>query len=482
MFLNNNRLLLDKGCIVIRAKLKKMRWYKYNHSNKVLLWREIAPLAVPIFIENLSVVLMGVFSTFLVSWLGKAEMAAVGLAESFNIIIMSFFMAVALGTSVIVAFSLGQRHRQRAVSAARQSISLLVLISFALVILVEFGGVWIIEAIAGKADPDVKSLSLLFLKLTAWGYPALAIVLTGSGALRGAGNTRLPMYLNIAMNICNLIISYILIYGALGWNGLGFLGAGIGITLSRYIGMLFILFALTFKPGRALKIPFKSYFYPFSSMILIEVLSIGIPASVESVMFNIGKLLTQTFVAGMGTSAIAANFIAFSIAGLINLPGTTLGSTSTIIVGKRLGMGQIYQPTRQLKYIFRLTNIWLCILGLLSVPLARFFSSLYTNEQDVIEIAVSLIWLNALFTPFWAASFVLPYGFKGARDASYSMWVAIGSMWACRIVAGYILGVWFGLGVIGVWLGMFLDWIVRGIFFYYRLISKGWLWRYNKKL
>ena len=466
----------------VLSRLKNLQLYKKRPSNNVLFWREIYPLAMPILIENLSVILMGIFSTFLVSWIGKAEMAAVGLAESFNMIVMSFFMAVALGTSVVVAFSLGRHNRKKAVVAARQSITLLVIISILLFLFVEFSGYWIVEIIAGKADPEVKELTLTFLRLTVLGYPALAFILVGCGALRGAGNTKIPMYLNILMNILNLSISYVLIYGAFGWQGLGFIGAGIGLTTSRYCGMFFILLVLTIKPSRALFIPLRSYFHSFNGKILIDILGIGIPASVESVMFNIGKLLTQTFVAGMGTSTIAANFIAFSIAGLLNLPGGTLGATSTIIVGKRIGMGQIYQPTRQLKYIFHLTSLLLCFLAFLSIPFAELLSSLYTDDQEVIEISKHLLWFNALFTPFWASSFVLPYGFKGAKDASYTMWVAIGSMWMCRIVVGYIFGVYFGFGVIGVWFGMFLDWKIRRIFFYHRLISGKWLWRHQKRI
>lgn len=461
-------------------RLKNLQLYKKRHSNSVLLWREIYPLAMPIFIENLSVILMGIFSTFLVSWIGKAQMAAVGLAESFNMIIMSFFMAVALGTSVVVAFSLGRHNRKKAVFAARQSITLLVLVSVLLFVFVEFSGYWIVDIIAGKADPEVKNLTLTFLRLTVLGYPALAFILVGCGALRGAGNTKLPMYLNIIMNILNISISYVLIYGIGSWQGFGFIGAGIGLTTSRYCGMFFILLVLTIKPSRALFIPLRSYFHSFNARILVDILSIGIPASVESVMFNVGKLLTQTFVAGMGTSTIAANFIAFSIAGLLNLPGGTLGATSTIIVGKRLGMGQIYQPTRQLKFIFQFTNILLCLIAFVTMPFAGLLSSLYTNDPEVIEISKHLLWLNALFTPFWASSFVLPYGFKGAKDASYTMWVAIGSMWMCRIVVGYLFGVYLGFGVIGVWFGMFLDWIIRSIFFYYRLVSGKWLWRHQK--
>lgn len=461
-------------------RLKNLQLYKKRHSNSVLLWREIYPLAMPIFIENLSVILMGIFSTFLVSWIGKAQMAAVSLAESFNMIIMSFFMAVALGTSVVVAFSLGRHNRKKAVFAARQSITLLVLVSVLLFVFVEFSGYWIVDIIAGKADPEVKNLTLTFLRLTVLGYPALAYILVGCGALRGAGNTKLPMYLNIIMNILNISISYVLIYGIGSWQGFGFIGAGIGLTTSRYCGMFFILLVLTIKPSRALFIPLRSYFHSFNARILVDILSIGIPASVESVMFNVGKLLTQTFVAGMGTSTIAANFIAFSIAGLLNLPGGTLGATSTIIVGKRLGMGQIYRPTRQLKFIFQFTNILLCLIAFVTMPFAGLLSSLYTNDPEVIEISKHLLWLNALFTPFWASSFVLPYGFKGAKDASYTMWVAIGSMWMCRIVVGYLFGVYLGFGVIGVWFGMFLDWIIRSIFFYYRLVSGKWLWRHQE--
>ncbi|STQ45293.1 MATE family multidrug exporter [Ewingella americana] len=91
--------------------------------------------------------------------------------------------------------------------------------------------------------------------------------------------------------------------------------------------MVIYVLMIGFNP--ALRIPLKSYFKRLNTGILMEVLSIGVPASIESVLFNGGKLLTQVFVAGMGTDVIAGNFIAASIASLINLPGNALGSTST---------------------------------------------------------------------------------------------------------------------------------------------------------
>lgn len=117
---------------VLRQRVAKTRWYAKRKSYRVLFWREITPLAVPIFMENACVLLMGVLSTFLVSWIGKEAMAGVGLADSFNMVIISFFAAVDLGTTVVVAFSLGTRDRRKARAAARQSLVLMTVVALLL--------------------------------------------------------------------------------------------------------------------------------------------------------------------------------------------------------------------------------------------------------------------------------------------------------------------------------------------------------------
>ncbi len=446
----------------------------------MLFWREITPLAIPIFLENTCVLLMGVLSTFLVSWLGKESMAGVGLADSFNMVIMAFFAAVDLGTTVVVAFSLGTRDRKRARAATRQSLVLMTAVALVLAAGIHLAGVQIIDVIAGEATPEVKALALSYLQTTVWSYPAAAIALIGSGALRGAGNTKIPLLINGGMNILNILIGSTLIYGLFGWHGLGFIGAGLGLTISRYIGAIGILYVLMVGFNPALRISLKSYFAPLNINILRDVLGIGIPASIESVLFNGGKLLTQMFVAGMGTNVIAGNFIAFSIAALINLPGNALGSASTIIVGKRLGKGQIAQAERQLRHVFWLATIGLTVIAWGTAPFAGLFASFYTQEDDVKDVVKILIWLNAAFMPIWAASWVLPAGLKGARDARFAMWVSMLGMWGCRVIAGYTLGVVLGMGVVGVWLGMFFDWAVRGAFFYWRMVSGRWLWKYPR--
>ena len=464
----------------LRQAVMRTPWYRKRKSYRVLFWREITPLAVPIFLENTCVLMMGVLSTFLVSWLGKEAMAGVGLADSFNMVVMSFFAAIDLGTTVVVAFSLGKLDGERARAATRQSLVIMTLFAIVLAAVIHYFGTQIIDFIAGAATAEVKALALTYLELTVISYPAAAIALIGSGALRGAGNTKIPLLINGGMNILNIIISSILIYGLWGWKGMGFAGAGLGLTISRYIGAVAIIWVLMIGFNPALRISLKSYFEKLNFSIIWEVMGIGIPASIESVLFNGGKLLTQMFVAGMGTNVIAGNFIAFSVAALINLPGNALGSASTIITGKRLGKGQIGQAERQLRHVFWLSTLLLTAIAWGTAPFAGLFASFYTREEDVKEVVKVLLWLNAAFMPIWAASWVLPAGLKGARDARFAMWVSMLGMWGCRVVAGYTLGVMLGMGVIGVWLGMFLDWAVRGVFFYWRMASGRWLWKYPK--
>ncbi len=457
-----------------RIGLLGFRPFRSAYSRQqILLWREVIPFTWPILIELTCVVLMGMISTILVSRLGKSETAAVGISDSVTYIIFSIQSAIALGGSVLIAQALGRRNREKSIDGARQVMNLNVVFSLFSALLIVLSSEPLLEAVALGADTEVKHLAEQYLRLIALSYPALGVTLAGSGILRAAGNTRLPMLINIGMNLLNILFSYPLIYGIARWPGFGLPGAGIGVIISRYIGAAVLLAYLSSTPQ--FRLTLRGYWQPFSRVILRDILNIGIPASIESLMFNVGKLITQLMVAGMGTVAMAGNVITFSLLLLINLPGTALATTATILVGKRLGQRHPQVATEQLKMIFWLSTGLLTLLGLLSVPVAAQLGGLYTQDQDVLHVVVQLLYLNALLMPVWAASFVLPSGFKGARDAKFCMWTAIASMWGCRICCGYLFGIVLGWGVYGVWFGMFADWIIRGLIYFLRLLNGRWL-------
>ncbi|MBY8233261.1 EmmdR/YeeO family multidrug/toxin efflux MATE transporter [Vibrio fluvialis] len=452
-----------------------MRRWRIRYRHRVLIQRSILPFTWPILVELVCVVLMGIVSTILVSRIGKDATAAVGITDSVTYIILSLLTAIALGGSVLIAQAFGRRGRQKALFGASQVMNLGVLISVVCCVAMFLFAEPILAVVAYGAEPEVIALAAQYLKMIALSYPALAITLSGSGILRAVGNSRSPATTNILMNILNIVISYPLIYGieALHWNGLGMLGAGIGISAARWIGAGMILFVLTHNSS--LRVPANEFLKPFSRSILKEILVIGVPASVESLMFNIGKLITQIMVAGMGTIVMAGNVVTFSVLLFVNIPGNALAMAATVLIGKRLGQNQTRTARLEMQLILWLATAALIALGIVTVPFAHQIGAIYTDDPAVIDVVVNLIYLNALMMPIWAASFVLPAAFKGAKDVKYSMWTAILSMWGCRIVLGYLLGIYAQLGIYGIWLGMFADWWLRGALYLYRMLSRRWL-------
>ena len=450
------------------------RW-RLRFRHRVLMTRSIIPFAWPILLELVCVVLMGITSTVLVSRIGKDATAAVGITDSVTYIILSLLSAIALGGSVLIAQAFGRHDRQKIQLGAGQTMNLGFVVSLLCCGVMYFFTEPVLTLVAYGADPKVIALAGQYLKMVALSYPALAIALSGSGILRAIGNSRSPATANILMNVLNIVFSYPLIYGieSFGWHGLGILGAGIGVCAARWIGAGMILFVLA--RNRSQRIPLSTFITPFKRLILGEILLIGVPASVESLMFNIGKLITQIMVAGMGTSVMAGNVITFSVLLFVNIPGNALSMAATILVGKRLGQNQTRIAQLETWLILLLSTIALIILSLIFIPLSHPISAIYSQDPEVIEIVINLVMINAAMILLWSPSFVLPSAFKGAKDVKFSMWSAIASMWGCRIVLGYLLGIEANLGVYGIWLGMYADWLIRAVLYLHRMVTRRWL-------
>jgi len=473
-----------EGVIPQGTRLPKLSLnVRYRH--KVLLKRHVWPFTWPIILELSCVVLMGIISTVLVARLGADEIAAVGFTDGITWIIISVLTAIALGGSVVVAQSFGRMDRVAALSAAGQVMVLGLMIALLSMLSIFLFSDSMLYVVAYGAEEKVVALSDKYLNLVALSYPALAITLVGSGILRAVGNSRLPAISNILMNFFNILFSFPLIYGLHGlfgieWQGFGILGAGVGVSMARWSGAVIILVCLA--RNSTLKVALRQYFARFEKKIFLDILSVGVPASVESLMFNLGKLITQIMVAGLGTVAMAGNVITFSLLLLLNIPGNALAMTSTILVGKRLGQNKPKVAFQEMQLIFWTATIVLSLFSAVFVPLSHWMARWYTNEPEVIAVIVKLVLINAIMMPVWAASWVLPAAFKGAKDAKFAMYVSIASMWGGRIVLGYIFGIHFGFGVYGIWAGMFADWWIRGAVFYLRMMRLSWLKNYLKNL
>lgn len=430
--------------------------------------RDVFELTIPIFFEQLFVISLGMINTMMAGHIGKEAVSAIGMVDSVNNIFIAFFSALAIGGTVVVAQFVGQKKIKKANEAMKQVLYTSVIIAVIISMIMWILNKPLIAVLFGAADSKVIADASIYLKITLLTYPLITIDLVTNGILRGAGDTKTPMKITIFMNFINVFFTYIFI----NVLHMDILGAALGIAIARTTGGIIIV-TVIIRGSKLLKLTkFKEF--KFDKEYLKPIFGVGIPASVESLLFNGGKLITQIYIVDMGTVAMASNTIVNSIATLMNVPGNSLSIAATALVGQYMGRREKQEAKDVLCYVTKLATAALTMVGITFIPIAGLITRLYTNNVDILSLSTKLLRIEALFIPSWAISFVLPSGLKGAGDGKYTMVTTIIGMWLFRILFGYLLGVTLKLGLIGVWLGMYIDWAVRGVLYLIRFRSGKW--------
>nr|WP_207715474.1 MATE family efflux transporter [Clostridium beijerinckii] len=426
-------------------------------------------------IEQTFVMLLGTCNTMMAGHIGEQAVSAIGMVDSINNMFISFFAALSVGATVVVAQQIGRNKPKKANETAKQAIVSGILVSLIITLLLWIFRIKLINVLYGSAEELVKIDAKLYLEFTLLTYPFIAIEQIANGILRGCGDTKTPMQITIFMNLINIALGYTLIFGinTLSIPSFGIAGAAVAIAIARLIGTLIIMLVL-FRGSKIIKL--KNIFpFKFDMEIQKNIFNIGIPAGMEQVIFNAGKLIVQMFIVTMGTASIAANAISSSIAIMINVPGNSLCLAATTFVGQYVGRNDIKGAKSTLIYLTKFGTICLVSLGLIFIPISKWLASLYTNVPEVINISATLTRSNSIALIAWGISFILSSGLKGAGDTRYTMLTAFIGMWIFRIFAGYILGIVLGIGVLGIWIAMYIDWIVRGLMYCFRLRGNNWL-------
>lgn len=424
-------------------------------------------LMIPLVIEQLLAMTIGMADTVMVTSEGEAAVSGVSLVDNISVLLINVFSALATGGAVVAAQYLGSRDEESACSSAKQLfyvIGALSTITMAISVLFREP---VLRLVFGALDTDVMEAAMVYFLLTALSYPLLAVYNAGAALFRAMGNSRVSMLASLMMNVVNIGLNAALIFGA----KIGVAGAGFGTLFSRLAGALLMTWLIC-RPSHIIHI--ESLFRPelYKPMVR-RILRIGVPNGLENGMFQVGKLLVLGLVTPLGTSATAANAIANSVAGVVNVPGNAISLALITVVGQCMGAGE---PRQAVRYTGRLMAIVYGTMGSLCVLLlfvARPVVGLFGLTQGAAVMAVEVLrWCAVFSLIFWPASFSLPNALRAAGDAKFTMAISMISMWVFRIGFSYLLVP--DLGLLGVWMAMFIDWMFRSAVFVIRFLRGRW--------
>ncbi len=436
------------------------------------LRKQILTLALPALAESSLMTLVSMADMIMVSRLGPWATAAIGLSNQPVFVAFSVFLALNVGATALVARSIGAGKSEDAASAARQG---LVLASCMGIILGLAGFVWAEQILVWMgAEADVIGPGTAYMRAAAIGLMFQGPSISLSASLRGAGDTRTPMTVNMVANIVNLVGNYILIHGHFGFPRLEVAGAGIATAISRLTACCLVMYKVfNTHHSAAIKLSVSDSFKP-DIEIIQRILKVGLPAAGEQLVMRTGNMTFARIVSSFGTVTYAAHQVAMNIEGLSFTPGQAFQIASTTLVGQNLGAEQ---PERAMRVGWEARKIGVAIatvMGLVFFFLGKYIVLMYTDDPTVIALSAGALKIIAIAQPFMISNFILAGGLRGAGDTKWTLYITLAGIWGIRVVTAYILAIKMNMTLYGAWIGMALDMMVRAILMDRRFASGRW--------
>ncbi len=432
----------------------------------------LSSLIIPLIIEQVLSLMVGTADSMMVSGAGEAALSAVSLIDQINAIIINLFIAFSTGGAVVASQYIGGKKNEEANRSASQLLLLLTVSSLILTALILVFKRQLISLVFGAIEADVMEHALTYLTITAISFPFLALLSGGSALFRSMSRSATVTKNSLIINVINVVGNAILIYGF----DMGVAGAAYATLFSRIVGCISLLYLLSRSNGVIhLDIADKKKWKP-DMHLLGRIMKIGVPSGLENSFFQIGRTLVMGVVTLFGTSQIAANAVSNTITGIVWMPPSAINLAIVTVVGQCVGARDREQVTFYMNKLLKMSGF--LFLGtasfmMLLLPLILMIYNLTPDTQRTVYILLSFY--SVLGVLCYSPSFSIPNVLRAAGDVTYSMTVSILSMIIFRVGGSYLLGLYFGLGVVGVWISMTIDWIVRSCFFLPRLLRGRWL-------
>ena len=454
-----------------KAKINNMILKVKNPRSK-----EVLNIAWPVLTELLLGTLFGMIDMMMLgrikdTAIAAASVAAVGITNQPLFIGLSLVQALNIGGTAMVARYIGSNKLDKVENTVKHIILLNQI--FLVLPLSIFGLVFTQEIMVFMgAQPDTILVGVNYFRIILVGFIFQSFNFSLSAVLRGAGDTKTPMKVNLKANFINVFGNAVLIYGLLGFPALGVTGAGISTAISNMIAT--ILLCTRLLSGKCmLKLNIKSHF-KFDKNIMYNLVKIGIPASLEQIAMRLGMMIFVKVVAGLGTLTFAAHQICLSILGLSFTPGQAFGIAASSLVGRSLGEGMPGKADEYGKEARRIGSIISSIMAIILFVFGPQLVGLYTKDPEIIRKSSIALKIIAVVQPFQSSQLILAGALRGAGDTVWPLVSAFIGVIGVRLILAYILVTTLGFGLSGAWIAVFVDQFIRWVLIYLRYGTGKW--------
>jgi multidrug resistance protein, MATE family len=457
---------MERRTVALRRKVGNLA---QPQSHRAAIRRDVLRLALPAMGEQLLSMMVGIVDTFLVGHLGAAPLAAVGLANQWVFMATTLFASIATGSTALIARFIGAQKPEDADQVLRQSILVGALIGVVATLLGTSLAQHAVMLLGAPAD--VVGLSTDYLRVVSSILFFSTLMFIGNASLRGAGDTRTPLYVMMVVNVLNVVVAWTAINGPFGLPRLGVVGSALGAATGRFAGgILVIAILLKGRAGIRLRL---DHLRPDGDMIR-RILRVGLPTGAEQLLFRGGQMFFARILAELGTIAYAANQVAINGWSLSFMPGFGFALAATTLVGQGLGAQDPDTAQERGYSAFRMGAGLMSLVGLTFLLFPTKIVGFFTTEPEVIAVGALPLQVVGLIQPMLAASMIFSGALRGAGDTRFPMVVTATAIWAVRLPLAYLFALVLGGGLLGAWTAMAIDMVLRGVLNFLRFRTGRW--------
>lgn len=438
-------------------------------------------LSIPAVIAQLSSIIMQYIDAAMVGHLGAEASASIGLVSTTTWLFWGLCSAITAGFSVQVAHRIGAGDMAGARAVLRQSLTATLVFSLMLAAIgMSISGmlpVWL------GGDPSIRHDASLYFFIFSLFLPAMQMNFLAGGMLRCSGNMHIPSIMGVTMCALDVIFNFLLIFPTrtldiagitftMPGAGLGVCGAALGTVAAEAL-VAGIMLRYLWTRSNTLRLTGERGSFRPQTTTLKTAFRIGFPMCMEHVVICGAQIMTTVIVAPLGVFAIAANSFAITAESLCYMPGYGIAEAATTLVGQSIGAAR-----RKLTLSFaRITVLMgmgiMALMGILMYIFAPGIIGLMTPVEEIRQLGVMALRIEAFAEPMFAASIVAYGVFVGAADTIVPCLMNFFSIWAVRLS----LAAWLAptLGLKGVWIAMCVELCFRGAIFLIRLTRERWL-------
>ena len=404
-------------------------------------------LAWPIVFGNLLQTGYQLVDAFWVGQLGAGAVAAVAISFPVNFLIIALGSGFAVAGSVLVAQNFGARNFKMVNHIATQALVLEIGLALVLTVVAHFASPYILHLLG--AGPDIFDQANAFQRVSFWGLTFSFGFFMFQALMRGVGEVKIPLYINIATLALNFALDPLFIYGWGPVPGLGVAGSAAATVITQAISLAVGLVVLL-RGKSGIKLILKGYRPDWP--LLGRTVKLGGPSSIDLSARALGLSMLTTLAAGFGTTVLATYGIGSRIIALGIIPALGISMACSTLVAQNIGARNMPRAVRTANYAIGVSFAGLLVVGAaiwLAAPLlVRFF---LRGNETVSANAVGFIRIAAMSLCFTGVQQTVSGAFRGAGNTLSAMVLTITGIWVFQFPVAWYLSHHTELGFRGIW-------------------------------